>query len=283
VRSTNREFLDRLSGFLRPYVVEGEAEWHLFSADCGVEKVMAGNKRTRAILHLYQGTLLVYQGRSHDEMAGRLIGLVRDLMLLERHEFVHFRAGTVAIDGAALMLPSPPQEHLPALVGSLLRHGSTYLGDEAVLIDPVLYRAYPVGLPLLVDATDMPIFPDVDRRAPRDPRRERAGHRTPGAMTVRLPVPVDELGSSIASPAPVRWIVFPEFDPDAPTELQPIDAARAIFRFAESGLNLHIWGDRALVLARRLLEGAEVRRLVVGSIEEGADVISRFATEKGGG
>jgi hypothetical protein len=102
-------------------------------------------------------------------------------------------------------------------------------------------------------------------------------------MTVRFPVPVDELGSSIASPAPVRWIVFPEFDPGAPTELQPIDAARAVFRFAESGLNLHIWGDRALVLARRLLEGAEVRRLVVGSIEEGADAVRRFATEKGGG
>jgi hypothetical protein len=41
----------------------------------------------------------------------------------------------------------------------------------------------------------------------------------------------------------------------------------------EAMLNAHVWGDRALILARRLVEATPVQRLVIGSIPEAADLL----------
>jgi hypothetical protein len=41
----------------------------------------------------------------------------------------------------------------------------------------------------------------------------------------------------------------------------------------EAMLNAHVWGDRALILARDLVETVPVQRLVMGSIPEGAELL----------
>lgn len=273
VRSTDARFLELLRVYLGPFRVERASNPYVFSADCGVGKTMAGGKPVRGRARLYVGGLKIFEGTAQEEMTGRLISAVRDLRTRQASTVIQIRAGGVAVGSEALILPSPPQPHLPALVAELVRAGAGYLGDEVVDIDPVLRRVHGTSLPLLLDRSDLPEFSELGREPPRrawlgeDPARL-------GARTPRWPVPVHELGGSLAPPTAPRWIVFPSFEPGARSEMHAMAPSEALFRLIESGLNLHIWQDRALVLMRELLEAASAYHLVVGSLPEAGQVLS---------
>lgn len=249
----------------------------MFSADCGDTRTMAGGKVVHGISRLYSNGIKIFEGRVQDEMAGRLISGVRDLATQHSNEYVRIRAGGVIVDGAAILLPSPPQPHLPALTAMLVQRGAAFLGDEVVNVDPVLRRAHGLPLPLLIDGFDLPLFPRIEREPSR--RRPRGTPEEIGAKTPRRPVPVEELGGVLADPSPIGALVFPFFEDGAETRLEPFGGAAAVFRFTEATLNMHVWTDRAFVLQRELLESVPVSRLVVGSIADAAALVSSSAPE----
>ncbi|HEV8572374.1 MAG TPA: hypothetical protein VGR49_04920 [Actinomycetota bacterium] len=274
VRATEERFLELMRNYLAPFRVEEAGvpalDANVYVADCGVEKVLPGGRRLRPMTTLYLDSLRIFRGAAWEEMAGRLISSVRDMVTHHSNEFVRVRAAGVTLDGHALILPSLPSPHLPALSALLLRGGARYLGDEIVNIDPILQRAHGMALPLLVDSSDFVHLPDLAARRPRGGRKERGDRE---ARTPRRPVTLKDLGAAPAPPHPVGWIVFPSFQPGAPTELRPVARAEAVFLFSQALLNLHIWTDRALVLARELLESAWAGKLIVGSLPEAADVL----------
>lgn len=279
VRATDRAFLDLLDDHLHEFRVERAADAvNHFSADVGVDTVLPGGKVVRGKSRLYIGALKIFEGTERDEMAGRIVSGVRDLATQHSNEFVRIRAGAVAVGGRALLLPSLPEPHLPALVAAMVRGGAAYLGDELVQIDPVLRNVHGSPLPLLVDTVDLGLFPELGR-APG--RRRLAMVRDPaqvGAKTPRRPVRLDQLSGRAAPPTPPGRIVFPSFEPGRPTELREVGRAEALFRLTQAALNLHVWTDRALVVMRDLLESVPVTGLVVGSIPEAASLL---AAERG--
>jgi len=219
------------------------------------------------------GSLQIFQGPLWEEMAGRLVSGVRDWTTAHSNEFVRVRAGGVVWDGGATLLPSPPQQHLPALVGLMVRAGARYLGDEMINVDPILRRAHGLALPLLIDAMDIGLFGDLER-APARKERRQAGIDL-GAKTPRRPVPLDELGGELGQPAPIRRLVFPSFHPGQATGWREIPRAEALFRLTEASLNLHVWTERAFVLLQDLLADASIQALVVGDLEEAADLVAK--------
>ena len=93
IRSTDPRFLELLTGYMGNYRVDTGPDWPYLSADCGVEKSLAGGVSVRPHYRLYKGTMLVYGGRSMDEMAGRVVSIVRDLAAqLLRTEHIAGRA-----------------------------------------------------------------------------------------------------------------------------------------------------------------------------------------------
>lgn len=267
-----------LRGYIGAHRVEAPAGagWS-FSADCGETKTMAGGKVVHGISRLYSGAMKIFEGRVKDEMAGRLISGVRDLTTQHSNEYVRIRAAGVVFGSATILLPSPPQPHLPALAGLLVQRGGAFLGDEVVNVDPILRRVHGVPLPLLIDGFDLPLFPHIDREPTR--RKMRGTWEEIEARTPRRPVPVDALGGTAAEASPVGAIVFPFFEEGEETRLEPFGGAAALFRFTEATLNLHVWTDRAFVLQRELMEEVPVSRLVVGSLPEAADVLAAAAPE----
>jgi hypothetical protein len=273
VRATDQTFLELLRAYLSEFRVERTDAVNHFSADVGADTTLPGGKVIRGKSRLYIGALKIFEGTERDEMAGRIISGVRDLATQHSNEFVRIRAGGVVVEDRALLMPSVPEPHLPALVASMVSRGAGYLGDELVSIDPVLRQVHGSLLPLLVDTEDIGLFPDVGRR----PGRQRLGLlKDPdrvGARTPRRPVRVEELSGASSGPTPPGRIVFPTFRPGRPTEMQDIGAAEALFGFTQAVLNLHVWADRALVVMRDLLSSIPPARLVVGSIPEAADLL----------
>jgi hypothetical protein len=274
LRATDQSFLELMRAYLPEFRVERTEAVNHFSADVGVDAVLSGGKVVRGKSRLYIGALKIFEGTERDEMAGRIVSGVRDLATQYSNEFVRVRAGGIVIGERAVLLPSMPEPHLPALIATMVRNGAGYLGDELVGIDPVLRRVHGSPLPILVDTVDMELFPELGRTPGR---RRLAMLRDPdrlGAKTPRRPVRLEELSGRAASPVTPEWIVFPTFQAGRPTELQEIGKAEALFAFTQAVLNLHIWADRAFVVMQDLLGRVPTARLVVGSIPEAADLLA---------
>jgi hypothetical protein len=232
---------------------------------------------------LYRGTLSIFRGRDRREMLARLISSARDIATSHSNEFVRIRAGAVSMDGAAVLLPSTPEPHLPALVGLLVESGAAYLGDELVNLDPVLREIHSVSLPLLIDTEDLSLFSGIAGERSGRRRVSRRDEAFSRGLTPRWPVSLEEVGGRDSDPTPIGGIVFPEFRPGAATEITPAGGAEALFRFTQSCLNLNVWRERALILMRELLDTTPTSRLVVGSIPEAAALLQRSAPSVAGG
>jgi hypothetical protein len=274
VRATDAAVLDVLDGCLGSARRVGSQErpiWE-FSLDIGHDRVLSGGKVAHGIHSLHVGCMRLFRGRGLDVAVGRLIVSMRDLACSAQNEFVRLRAGGVVFSARALLLPSVPNPHLSALVALLVRRGGRYLGDELVKIDPILRRVHPVRLPILVDVRDLPMFPELDGRAVVSSSRRRVRD----ALTPRHAITLSELGGREADAAEVGWLAFPRFDTGAKTVVRPIGASEALFRFAQAGLNLHVWGDRGLRLMEDVLSTASIAEVVVGTLPEGADALTSW-------
>ena len=274
MRSTDEGFLDLTRRYLGSFVVpEGSFEERMvMSADCGVER-RAGQMQIHGINTLYRGTLSLYRGRDRREMLGKIVSSARDSATAHSNQFVRVRAAAIEIGGKAIVLPSLPEPHLPTLAAILVRSGAGYLGDEVVSLDPILRNMHGISLPLLVDLSDLPLLPEIEETPPRGRRRPGPTAEHLRAITPRWPVSVDELQGRLADPTEIGWIVFPEFQPGAKTEIVGASGSEMVFRFTQAILNLNIWGERAVFLLRELIESLPVARLVVGSVPEAADLL----------
>jgi hypothetical protein len=263
IRTTDPSFLEVLRRSIGRFLTgRPESDWYLFSADARPDRRLGGTS-IRGKHSLYTSGLLVYTGLSLDEMAGRLIRIIRDRLTGNAHEYVHISGAAVALEGGALLLPSAPNEHLPLLAALLVRAGAAYLGDEVVRLDPVLRLVHPLPLPLLLDTDDIALVPELGREPVP---RLRSMDPPQAPMTNRRPVNLEELGGEAAPPTPIQWIVFPTFEPGAETRLLPMTKAEATFHLGGTAmLNRDIWRERALFLARDLSATTTVARLVVGS------------------
>jgi hypothetical protein len=271
VRTTDVRFLDVLRRFLGAFRVEEGHEDILFSADCGVEKQLSGGSRVRGLKRLFFGSLMIFHGRALEEMGARLISGVRDWTNHQSNEFFRIRAGGLVLDGGALLLPTLPSTRLAPLVGLMAKAGTPYVGDEIVNIDPILHRTHGTGLPLLLDTEFLEHFPELDADVPHRVRRKAD---MPVQARPRWPVLLEDLGGTPGAPAPIRWIVFPDFQPGAATELQTVGKAEGLFRLTEAAMNMHVWTERGFSLMRQLLDEAWLGRGVIGDLEEGAAMLA---------
>lgn len=210
-------------------------------------------------------------------MAARVVGFARDRATQLTNQYVGVRAGAVTIGDGAILLPTPPEPHMSALVGHMLRPGVGYLGDEQVNLDPILHQVHGLGLPLMIDTEDAPQFADILEPARSRPARRRELAPEVRGATIRQALLPTARSAVWAEPTPLAWIVVPRFSPGSETRLEPFGGAQAIFAFTQAVLNLHIWEDRALILIRRLLDSLPVSRLTVGSLPEAAELVIETA------
>lgn len=271
MRTTDATFLELVNGYVGDYRVDSVVDPWLYSADCGVAKILAGGKQIKPINRLYVGGLKIFEGRVKDEMAGRMLSTWRDVITAHSNEFVRVRAAAAELNGTAIVMPSGPQPHLPTLAGLLIREGARYLGDELVNIDPVFRRVHGLSLPLLIDGFDLAAFPDIVREPTR--RRPRGTPDEVEGRTPRRPVSIGSLGRAASDPVPIGWIVFPTFVPGDATGFREIARADAVFRLSQAILNLHVWNERALFMMQDLVDDVPVAELRIGSLEEAVRLI----------
>ena len=141
---------------------------------------------------------------------------------------IAIHAGAVGYQRRALVFPGPAGRGKSTLVAALVDEGLQYLSDDLVMLDAEMKRVRGVPFSLGIKEAGVDVLTD---RFPQLP--DLALHLRPDGKRVRYLAPA--VGQETAAEEyEIGWIIFPRFDPTAPTELKRISASSALVKLTES-------------------------------------------------
>jgi hypothetical protein len=201
--------------------------------------------------------------------AERLVGtLVHDLnrRALEGCAHLALHAGGVEHGGTGVVLPAVSEAGKTTLVAGLVRAGFGYLSDEAVAIDRDTLEIHPYRKPLSIDTGAWPLFPELEPHAdlPTDAYKTDQWQVPPAAIRP----------GALGGPCRVDLVVFPRYDRDAPTTLEPMRRAEALVELAKNTFGFDVQGRAALDLLAEVVRGAECFELVMGDLDGAVELVS---------
>jgi len=190
-----------------------------------------------------------------------------------QHLVVH--AGVVEKGGRAVVLPADPGAGKSTLSAALMASGWRLLSDEAVVFaqdDTVLSIPRPVMLKGPSTAMIRARFPALEMTVPRP-----APPDTEGPLCLVRPS-----GNSVAAaatPARVRWVVFPRYRSGAAFAVQQLERGPAFMRLAEHTINYGVRGLSAFEQLGRVVGGATCHTLEYSVLDEALDFFERLSRE----
>lgn len=190
----------------------------------------------------------------------------------DRHRFLlEVHAGVVAAGDHCLLLPGAPGRGKTTLTAALVCAGFRYFSDEVALIEEpdCAVRSFPLSLGIKPGAVDAlakryPMIRQLDVHTREDEQRVR--YLSPPGYDSKLPTAL-----------PVRWIVFPSYDPRAETRLQPISRTDALRRLMSECMVLPELLDESSVHAMvRWLRNVECMEMPMSSLDDAVDLIQNL-------
>lgn len=161
--------------------------------------------------------------------------------------------------GAGVLLAAPMEAGKSTTVTGLLRAGWDFLTDEAAATDPDgTIWAYPK--PLTIDFGSWQLFPEL------------APAYTPGAVLSWL-VPAPRTGAEVAESAPLRLIVFPQYEAGASTDATPVRPSEAALELSRATFAFDDHGARDLPVIAGLVRSTPAYRVRIGDLGGAVEVI----------
>ena len=168
-------------------------------------------------------------GRSVDD----LIPQVKSALLvtaINRIDFgAYFHAAVLSVGDELLLLPGPAGSGKTCLTLALSLNGFGYVSDETALleIETMHIRAVPLSPCLKSGAWDLisTMYPILSKT--------KSYQRVDGKTVKYLPVPAWRGNGSRDTARPARWMVFPTYSPEQPTELRRVEHIDALQRLVQ--------------------------------------------------
>ncbi|MEW5957639.1 MAG: hypothetical protein AB1801_07945 [Chloroflexota bacterium] len=210
----------------------------------------------------------------------RLFEWQLDIFLAEAvKKYFLLHAGAVAREGTGIILPGISGNGKSSLTLALVQHGFTYFSDELAVVDPVTAQLHPFPKPFSLK--DPLIFPDLARRhniwfgpdptaaASRravDPEYKPVWYVHPEDVT---PQPLTD------KPAPIRYIIFPKYEPEKKPELQPLSPNQVMRKLVENSVNFAALGPDGLPLLGRLVKEGRSFTMTTNGPQATAELITK--------
>ena len=157
----------------------------------------------------------------------------------------------------------------------MLLHGYRYYSDEMAVVEPSTEELHPYPRPITV--RNPGIFPDLAGRQELWLGPSRGPRDDPPVWFVH---PEDVAPGCIGKPVPIRYIVFPNYNPDAVApQLVPLSPGQAIPRLMDNSINLGLLGTEGFHLVARLVEGAQCFSLTTNGLDETTSLITELIGE----
>ena len=179
--------------------------------------------------------------------------------------------------GAAVILPALPGSGKSTLTAALAASGFRLLSDEFGVVRLGDGLCLPMVRPTALKNESIDV---ISRLRPglvmgpvfRGTRKGDVAHLAPEAESV----------DKRHAPAPGRYIVFPQFEAGASTDLEPIARARAFAKLAVNSFNYEVLGAAGFEAVARLIARCDCYRLRYGEIREAIAVFEALLSRSPG-
>lgn len=239
----------------RSFHVRVERRWKYFPLPRRTVRFLVDGRAPHADMPLYQAPAVLEWG----------INLV---IALRYHCFLMLHAAVVERDGLALVLPAAPGSGKTTLCAALIHRGWRLLSDEFGLVRPGTIDFLPIPRPMPLKNESIPLlatFAPESRWGPVIPNTRKG--------TIRHLCPSRADIDRSDTPAPLRWIVFPQWRADATLDLQPVSPAEGFARIASNAFNYEMLGHEGFRTVRSLVNASSCFTLEYSRLDDAIDAM----------
>jgi hypothetical protein len=177
-------------------------------------------------------------------------------------------AGGVERDGVGCVLPAHMEFGKTTLTTGLVRNGFAYLSDEAVAFDWETGEIDPYPKPLSIDPGSQFLFPELAPPPPPGVDEMDSGQWQVPPSLIR--------SGAVGSRCRARYVVFPQYEADATTRLEPIPRSEGLVELAKNTFHFRDHARRALDSLARVIRGVDCYRLTVGDLDAACDLVDEL-------
>jgi HprK-related kinase A len=198
------------------------------------------------------------------------------VIALRMHCFLMLHSAVLERNGRALALPAAPGSGKTTLCVALAERGWRLLSDEFGLLRPGTTSFLPLPRPMPLKNESIKVIQDFAPGIEFGPvipgtRKGTVVHVRPPADSVKRQHEV----------APVRWLVFPEWQAGAIHSLQEVPPAEGFMRLAANAFNYEMLGVAGFETVRDLVNASRCFRLSYSDLDEAVTQLSALADSDG--
>lgn len=187
----------------------------------------------------------------------------------QAHRYLIIHAAVIEKGGFAAILPAPPGSGKSTLCAALVSRGWRLLSDELALVRIGDGKLLPLPRPISLKNASI----DVMRRFQPDIVMSRPINDTVKGTVAHVRAPTDSVARAWEQAAPA-WVIFPQYQADAATTLEPIPKARAFMQVAQSAFNYSLHGPNGFDTLSGLIQASQCYRFTYSALDE---AIATFA------
>jgi hypothetical protein len=188
------------------------------------------------------------------------------------HLLIHASAATIG--GQAIVMPGQANAGKTTLVAGLVLDGLKHLTDELAALNMTTGLIDPYPRPLNIGQGSWEAL-----AALRPPDRDEDDPLPELIWTVD---PSSIAPDTVATPAPLRWVIAPRFKHGSPTRVEPLSRAEAVELLHHHVFNRHRFGSTGILALITAASQARCCRLVNGDLGSAVQAVRDFVQRNGG-
>lgn len=199
------------------------------------------------------------------------------VIALRSHCFLMLHAAALAHGDRAMLLPAAPGSGKTTLCAGLSLRGWRLFSDEFGLVRPGTTELTPIPRPMALKNESIDVVRNFDAQAYIGP----SVPNTRKGTVAHLRPPADSIANAQRI-APVSWIVFPQWVPDADCVISELSKQEAFMQLATNAFNYELLGEAGFETVAQLVDRAVCLELVYSDLQVATDALTDLASRDGG-
>ena len=185
----------------------------------------------------------------------------------QAHHFLMLHSAVIERDGYAVILPAPPGSGKSTLCAGLISRGWRLLSDELALISLMDRLISPLSRPISLKNRSI----DVIKAFVPGAVFNALTHDTFKGTVAHMKVPLEQL-QRVDERVPPRFIIFPQYVPDAKAKLTPRSKANSMLELARNSFNYIVLGLTGFEILSDVITDCDCYDFSYSSLDEAVAV-----------